>query len=33
VRGGLRAGEEIVTAGTSRLDTGLVVRRWEGRLP
>lgn len=31
LRDGLRAGEEIVTAGANRLDSTTVVRRWEGR--
>ena len=33
VRSGVRAGDEIVTAGTNRLDSAVVVTPWNGRLP
>ncbi|WP_415833146.1 efflux RND transporter periplasmic adaptor subunit [Kerstersia similis] len=33
ILGGLEAGERVVTAGVHRLDAGLVVTPWDGRLP
>ena len=33
VRGPLRDGDRVVTAGAHRLDSNLVVKPWEGRLP
>jgi multidrug efflux system membrane fusion protein len=33
IRRGLSVGDEIVTGGANRLDTGLVITPWDGRLP
>jgi membrane fusion protein, multidrug efflux system len=33
IRSGVRAGDEIVSAGTNRLDSALVVTPWNGRMP